>query len=116
MRRDELYLRDITESADAIARFTSDVAQARFIDDDLVRSAVLQKLVVIGEAACCVPGVKFVESNFGSFLLADDIARPKLRFGYGGRMKPRTGFGWGVTVDKDKLARFSEESTPQIRL
>ena len=51
MRRDELYLRDITESADALARFTSDVAQARFIDDDLVRSAVLQKLVVIGEAA-----------------------------------------------------------------
>ncbi len=31
MRRDELYLRDITESADAIARFTKDVAQAREI-------------------------------------------------------------------------------------
>ncbi len=64
----------------------------------------------------CVPNVKFVESNFGNFLLADDIAKPKLRFGYGGRLKPLTGFGWSITVDESQLERFSEEGALQIQL
>ena len=64
----------------------------------------------------CVPGAAFVESNFGNFLLADDITRPKLRFGYGGRLKPLTGFGWSITVDEDKLAKYCGEGALQIRL
>jgi len=64
----------------------------------------------------CVPGAAFVESNFGSFLLADDIARPKLRFRYGGKLKPLTGFGWSITVDEDKLAEFCEEDPLRLNL
>ncbi len=64
----------------------------------------------------CVPDVKFVESNFGNFLLADDIARPKLRFGYGGRLKPLTGFGWSITVDEDKLAKYCENDPLRLNL
>jgi len=64
----------------------------------------------------CVPGVKYVESNVGSFLIADDVARPKLRFGYGGKLKPLAGFGWGVIVDQDKLTEFSEDDALRIRL
>jgi uncharacterized protein with HEPN domain len=51
LERDELYLRDIMEAADAIAAFISGMREASFVGNDLVRSAVLQKLTVIGEAA-----------------------------------------------------------------
>ena len=51
MRREELYLTDIIEAADAIQRFLKDVNQNTFLKDDLLQSAVLQKLMIIGEAA-----------------------------------------------------------------
>lgn len=37
--------------ADAIRKFLDGVEEARFLQDDLLRSAVLQKLSIIGEAA-----------------------------------------------------------------
>jgi uncharacterized protein with HEPN domain len=53
-RRDRLYLTDIVEAAqsisDFIGRLTEDGKDA-FVADDLIRSAVLHKLSVIGEAA-----------------------------------------------------------------
>ncbi len=52
----------------------------------------------------CVPNVQFAETNYGRFLLADDVAYPRLRFGYGGRLKPlRDPAGWGVRIDENKL-------------
>lgn len=51
MRRELLYLEDLVEAADAVARFIAVVDEARFLEDELVQSAVLQKLIVIGEAA-----------------------------------------------------------------
>jgi uncharacterized protein with HEPN domain len=48
MRRELLYLKDIVEAADAIERFLSDVN--RLLTNDLLGSAVLQKLIVIGAA------------------------------------------------------------------
>lgn len=54
MRNDILYLRDIVEAAQAVSRFVADLDEARFVADDLVRSAVLHKLTVIGEAAARV--------------------------------------------------------------
>lgn len=51
MRREELYLRDIVEAADHIARFLIGCDFARFQESELVRSAVVQKLAAIGEAA-----------------------------------------------------------------
>jgi uncharacterized protein with HEPN domain len=54
MRREELYLRDICEAADSIARFILGLTQAEFRASDLVSSAVVQKLAVIGEAAARV--------------------------------------------------------------
>lgn len=51
MRRDDLYLADIVEAADAIGDFIARSDLARFAADDLLRSAVLQKLTIIGEAA-----------------------------------------------------------------
>jgi len=55
MRREELYLVDMIEAADAINRFIGDRDFESFTDDDLVQSAVLQKLTIIGEAAARLP-------------------------------------------------------------
>lgn len=55
MRPEELYLSDIVEAADAIQRFISGVEIYDFLNDELRQSAVLQKLIVIGEAAARLP-------------------------------------------------------------
>jgi uncharacterized protein with HEPN domain len=51
MRRDKLYLHDIVEAADAIQRFLQGTSEETFLEDELQQSAVLQKLIIIGEAA-----------------------------------------------------------------
>lgn len=55
MRREDLYLSDILEAGDAIHKFLSGIDKNTFIDSDLTRSAVLQKLTIIGEAASRLP-------------------------------------------------------------
>ena len=52
MRPDRLYLSDIVDASDAIGRFLLDLDGERaFPADELRQSAILQKLIVIGEAA-----------------------------------------------------------------
>jgi len=55
MRREELLLLDIIEAADAIRKFLAGVAIERFLQDDLLQSSVLLKLIIIGEAAARLP-------------------------------------------------------------
>lgn len=58
-RRDDLYLADISEAAESIRVFLGRLenhSREGFVGDDLVRSALLQKLSVIGEAAARVGG------------------------------------------------------------
>jgi muconate cycloisomerase len=52
------------------------------------------------------PQARFVEGNYGRFLLADDLTRPSPRFGYGGRLRPLSGPGLGLRVDEGKLRRY----------
>ena len=54
MRREELYLADIQEACDDLAEFTTGISYDAFLDDRLRMSAVMQKLMVIGEAAARV--------------------------------------------------------------
>jgi len=51
LRRDALYLADIVEAADAVAEFVQGLRQETFAGHRMARSAVLQQLSVIGEAA-----------------------------------------------------------------
>ncbi len=51
MRTEALYLDDIIDAADGIARVIRDIDQLTFLGDELYQSAVLQKLIIIGEAA-----------------------------------------------------------------
>ncbi len=55
MRREDLYLSDILEAGDAIEKFLSGIDKNTFTNNDLTRSAVLQKLTIIGEAAARLP-------------------------------------------------------------
>ena len=55
MRREELYLTDIIEAAVAIETFLRGVASQEFLASDLLQSAILQKLTIIGEAAARLP-------------------------------------------------------------
>lgn len=55
MRREELYLADMIEAAHAIEDFLVDTEQQDLVENDMLRSAVLQKLIVIGEAAARLP-------------------------------------------------------------
>ena len=47
MRRDDLYLNDIVEAADHIAAFLGQTDFESFRQSELVRSAVVQKLVLL---------------------------------------------------------------------
>ena len=51
MRTEALYLDDIVDAADSIARFLNGLEKESFLGDELRQSAILQKLIVIGEAA-----------------------------------------------------------------
>ena len=54
MRREELYVRDIVEAANHIASFIAGLSPSGFEESELVRSAVVQKLAIIGSAAARV--------------------------------------------------------------
>jgi uncharacterized protein with HEPN domain len=55
MRREALYLRDVVEAAESIVRFLKGADRDSFLTDELRQSAILQKLIVIGEAAARLP-------------------------------------------------------------
>lgn len=55
MRHEELYLIDIVEAAEAIESFLTNVTREEFLGSELLRSAVLHKLMIIGEAASRIP-------------------------------------------------------------
>jgi uncharacterized protein with HEPN domain/predicted nucleotidyltransferase len=77
MRSDRLYLTDIVEAVDAIEAFICGVDVERFVRDDLVRSAVLHKLTVIGEAAARVSmplRTRFAEVPWGDIVGFRNIA------------------------------------------
>lgn len=54
MRLETLYLNDIVEAADHVAEFISGIDYAAFQNSEMLRSAVVQKLAIIGEAAAHV--------------------------------------------------------------
>ena len=54
MRDEGLYLEDIVEAADTVAHFLADTDKQRFMGSELLQSAVLCQLLIIGEAAARV--------------------------------------------------------------
>ncbi len=62
------------------------------------------------------PHVRFVEGAFGRFLLRADVAARPLRFGRGGRIRPRAGFGLGLHVSEDALRRLAVGPVKPVNL
>ena len=62
----------------------------------------------VGFLEAC-PKVRFAEGAFGKLLLREDVVSRPIRFGRGGRMRPRRSFGLGVDVNADKLQRLAIE-------
>jgi uncharacterized protein with HEPN domain len=55
MRNVSIYLRDIVEAMEMIERFVDDMEFSDFKSNELVSSAVIRKLEVIGEAVKQIP-------------------------------------------------------------
>jgi uncharacterized protein with HEPN domain len=51
MRDEGLYLTDIVEAAAAIHRFVGGMTEDDWIEDEVKQSAVMHRLIIIGEAA-----------------------------------------------------------------
>lgn len=51
MRDERLYLQDIIEAVESIERFLSNIKEKDFTSNELIQSAVLYKLSIIGEAS-----------------------------------------------------------------
>ena len=54
------------------------------------------------------PRPRFVEGNYGEFLLSDDLTTSSPRFGYGGKLKAIGGGGLGVSVSQESVDRYCE--------
>jgi len=51
MHHEELYLQDIIEAISAIEKFLHNIEKDDFLTSDLLQSAVIHKLMIIGEAS-----------------------------------------------------------------
>jgi L-alanine-DL-glutamate epimerase-like enolase superfamily enzyme len=75
-------------------------------------TSILSAAGVVFLEAC--PKVRFVEGAFGGFLMKDDVTRRRVRFGRGGRIKPRPGFGLDVAVDEAALTRLAAKPAVSV--
>jgi muconate cycloisomerase len=71
------------------------------VGESSILSAAQRRLLQAG------PEPRFVEGNYGRFLLAGDLTKRSLRFGYGGRLGGLPPGGLGVEVDPRRLGRFA---------
>ncbi len=77
MRDEALYLDDILEAGQQLQRFLNGVTVEKFLKDDLLQSAVVHKLTVIGEAAARVSDetkIRYPQINWKSITGFRNIA------------------------------------------
>ena len=55
MRREELYLADLIDNARAVRRYLDGVTRERWDVDDMLRDAVLYRVLLLGEIASALP-------------------------------------------------------------
>ncbi|GIW88898.1 MAG: dipeptide epimerase [Isosphaeraceae bacterium] len=58
--------------------------------------------------AANVRGLRYVEGSYDRHVLAENLIREDVTFGYGGWSRPLPGPGLGVTVDEGRLERLSQ--------
>lgn len=95
LRRAEKLLRQAAQAG-------ATVSLGCMVGETGILSAAQRRLLQRG------PAVRFVEGNYGRFLLSGDLTRPSPRFGYGGKLRPLRGAGMGVRVLPDRLERYAQ--------
>ncbi|MCK8817589.1 DUF86 domain-containing protein [Natroniella sulfidigena] len=79
----QLYLNDILDAIGRIKKFTKDIGLEKFIEDELVHSAVIRQLEIVGEAANKIS--KELQEEFDSIPWREIIGtRNKLIHDYSG--------------------------------
>jgi len=73
------------------------------VGESSILSAVQRRALQLG------PTPRFVEGNYGRFLLAGDIlaSRRSLKFGYGGKLRTLPDGGLGVNIDEKKIGQYA---------
>ena len=74
------------------------------VGESSILSAAQRRLLQLG------PFPRFVEGNYGRYLLMDDIltGRKSLRFGYAGSLRTLKGDGLGIEVSQEKLDLYAQ--------
>ncbi len=76
------------------------------VGESSILSAAQRKLLMKMAKISRIARPEFVEGNYGKFLLADDLTKRSLRFGYGGKLRPiKSG---SPQVSPAKLARYGK--------
>jgi len=88
----------------AVAAFEANVpfAVGCMVGESSILSAAQRALLA------SIPRPRFMEGNFGTYLLTDDLTARSLRFGIRGRLKYLGPGGYGVDPDPRRLARYGE--------
>jgi muconate cycloisomerase len=63
-----------------------------------------------------VPGTRFAEGSYGRFLMAGDVVTRPIGFGYGGKIKPISGMGWGIEVQPKLLEKYTVDGVIELPL
>ncbi len=61
-----------------------------------------------------VPGLVFAEGSYGRFLLRGDVVARPIQFGYGGKIKPLSGPGWGIDVRRELLEQYTPDGVLEM--
>jgi muconate cycloisomerase len=61
-----------------------------------------------------VPGVKFAEGSYGRFLMSGEVVTRPVGFGYGGKIKPLSGLGWGIEVRPELLEKYAVDKLIEL--
>jgi L-Ala-D/L-Glu epimerase len=59
--------------------------------------------------AFLVPGIRHREGSYDRYLLKENLTAEDLTFGYGGWAPPLGGIGFGITVDRARLNKYTVE-------
>ena len=62
------------------------------------------------------PNVEFTEICYSTFLLQKDIAKRKIRFGYGGKLPNIGPLGLGINIPREKISTFLVQPPRKITL
>ncbi len=74
------------------------------VGESSILSAAQRRLLQLG------PVPRFIEGNYGRYLLGDDLltGRKSLRFGYAGALRTLKNDGLGINVSQEKIDKYGE--------